>query len=135
MDPVADELAALLRDLPRDEAESRARAACAEGRVRSADARIAAATILESARDLASVRLAHDLALGALGSSPLARSLAARCYDRMRMLAGEPQKFGTQRGPDGAPWPVDPKTTDSERAKWDLPPLAILAAKRDEERN
>ena len=133
MDPVADELAALLRDLPAEAAESRARAVCAEGRVRTPAARIAAATILASSRDLASVRLAHDLALGALGGAEQARSLAARCYDRLRMLAGEPQKFGTQRGPDGALWPVDPKTTDSERAKWDLPPLAVLVARRDEE--
>jgi len=131
MDPVAEELAALARDLPPTEAEARARAACAEGRVRTPAARMAAAAILVSSCDLASARLAHDLALGALGSDPRARSLAARCYDRMRVLEGQAQKFGTQRGPDGALWPVDPKTTDSERAKWDLPPLAVLAARRD----
>jgi len=133
MDPVADELAALLRDLPAAEVEARARAACGEGRVRTPAARIAAATILASSCDVAAVRLAHELALGALGSAAQARSLAARCHDRVRMLTGEPQKFGTQRGPDGALWPVDPKTTDSERAKWDLPPLAVLASRGDVE--
>jgi hypothetical protein len=45
------------------------------------------------------------------------------------LLAGAPQKFGTQwRARDGGRelWPVDPVTTDSERAKWGLPPLAEL---------
>jgi hypothetical protein len=58
-----------------------------------------------------------------------ARLLAATAYDRLRRLAGEPQKFGTQVvSRDGIRelWPVDPSTTDSERAKWDVPPFAEI---------
>lgn len=76
--------------------------------------------------DVAQVTAAHDAALGLMATHRPARALAAQLYDRMRVLAGRPQKFGTQLGPDGAPWPVDPGTTDSERAKWDLPGLADL---------
>ena len=55
-------------------------------------------------------------------------------FDRLRLLAGAPQKFGTQwRARDGGRelWPVDPATTDSERAKWGLPPLAELRRRAD----
>lgn len=71
------------------------------------------------------VALAHEQALLALAHRP-ARQLAAYAYDRLRVLRGELQKFGTQRGEDGAPWPTDPATTDSERAKWDVPSRAEL---------
>jgi hypothetical protein len=43
-----------------------------------------------------------------------------------RALAGRPQKFGTQAVRAGdrlALWPVEPGTTDTERAKWGLAPL------------
>ena len=49
--------------------------------------------------------------------------------ERVRMLRDQPQKFGTQtveRDGRHELWPVDPATTDSERAKWDLPTLADL---------
>ena len=55
--------------------------------------------------------------------------LAAAMFDRMRILTGQPQKFGTQtRDVDGRRelWPVDPGTTDSERSKWGVLPLAEL---------
>lgn len=79
-----------------------------------------------ASNDLAAVTAAHDAALSLMATHRPARALAARLYDRMRVLAGRPQKFGTQRGPDSALWPTDPGTTDSERAKWDLPGLADL---------
>lgn len=82
-----------------------------------------AAQILALADDVATVRLAHDLALQAMRRHRPARRLAAVCFDRLRVLAGAPQKFGTQRRPDGTPFPIDPATTDSERAKWDVEPL------------
>ncbi len=89
----------------------------------------AAATLLLPSSVVAEVDVAHALALAAMATEPSARSLAATAYDRLRMLAGKPQKFGTQvtlvEG-HAELWPVDPTTTDSERAKWGLPTLAEL---------
>ena len=76
--------------------------------------------------ELHRVAAAYDDALAAMAGHRPARQLAAMLFDRLRLLHGQPQKFGTQRGLDGAPWPVDPSTTDSERAKWDLPGRAEL---------
>lgn len=88
----------------------------------------AAAAVLLASADPALVQLAHDLALQAMAREPAARVLAATAFDRLRRLRGEPQKFGTQPAADGKGelWPVDEHTTDSERAKWGLPPLAEL---------
>jgi hypothetical protein len=91
--------------------------------------RVAAAGLLVGSDDQAEVEAAQALALAAFGALPAARPLAAAAFDRLRLLAGAPQKFGTQwLARDGAVelWPVDPATTDSERAKWGLPPLAEL---------
>jgi len=58
-----------------------------------------------------------------------ARVLAAQVFDRRRWLQGQPQKFGTVavRSSQGwRLWPVAEGTTDSERAKWGLPPLREL---------
>jgi hypothetical protein len=71
---------------------------------------------------------AHQLALKAaeLGHRP-ARWLAAAAYDRWLMYQGRPQKFGTQYVSDGRRqrlWDVEPATSDEERARWDVPPLA-----------
>jgi hypothetical protein len=64
-----------------------------------------------------------------MGKERRARRLAAEAYDRLRCRRGQPQKFGlvaiAQDG-GGELWPVDPATTDSERAKWDVPALAEL---------
>lgn len=123
MDAVARELAALAHSVA---AEARALEMLAEGTLRTAAARCAAAAILSQSSDVEAVRRAQDLATAAMASEPAAKVVAATCFDRLRMMAGQPQKFGTQRGPDGAPWPVDPATTDSERAKWGLPTLREL---------
>lgn len=100
----------------------RVRQLCAEGVPLSARERHCAAVVLGTSDDPAEVARAQALALEAMAGHRPARRLAAELYDRLRVLAGRPQKFGTQVGTDGAPWPVDPATTDSERAKWDLPP-------------
>jgi hypothetical protein len=92
----------------------------------SASERYQQAAAALASSDLTAVAAAHEVALSLMAQHRPARALAARLYDRMRVLAGRPQKFGTQRGPDGAVWPIDPGTTDSERAKWDLPGLADL---------
>ncbi len=51
------------------------------------------------------------------------------------MLAGKPQKFGTQLVEVDGKWKVydvDPATTDAERAEWGLPPLAEAHARAAE---
>jgi TPR repeat protein len=73
-------------------------------------------------------RRAHELARRAaeLGHQP-GRWLAAAAEDRSLMAAGLPQRYGTQDRTQGGRWvlwPVDPVTTDAERAAWDVPPLA-----------
>jgi hypothetical protein len=104
----------------------------AAGRLRSPAERFAAASLLVHGERLADVEAAHALALAALRTEAGARRLAATAYDRLRLLRGEPQKFGTQwveRDGRRELWTVDAATTDSERAKWDLPPLAQLRAR------
>jgi hypothetical protein len=63
--------------------------------------------------------------------------LAARAWDRWLVRAGYPQHFGTlaRCDEDGcALHPVDPETTDDERARWDLPPLRELSFAADRSR-
>ncbi len=99
------------------------------GRVRGAAAALAAATMLLRSSRSTDVEAAQTLAHSAMAHERAARCVAATAFDRLRMLAGKPQKFGTQTLADAAGtrlWPVDPATTDSERAKWDVPSLAEL---------
>jgi hypothetical protein len=101
----------------------------AADRLSPPSARCAAARILVHGGDRTEVELAQTFALSAMSHERAARRLAAVAYDRLRLLAGQPQKFGTQTvRRDGATalWPVDAQTTDSERAKWDVEPLAEL---------
>jgi hypothetical protein len=66
-----------------------------------------------------------------------AKWLVAATYDRWLMHAGEPQKYGTQYRTEGEQWilwPVDPDTTDEERAVLNVSPLAV-AQQRAEEMN
>lgn len=101
----------------------------AAGRLQAPAAQFAAARVLLAGEGAAEVELAQTLALRAMGSERAARRLAACAYDRLRRLAGKPQKFGTEivagaTGPEL--WPVEASTTDSERAKWNVEPLAEL---------
>ena len=99
------------------------------GALRSAAEQCAAASVLVCSEVTAEVQTAQALALAAMPALRRARLLAATAYDRLRRLAGEPQKFGTQVvARDGVRelWPVDANTTDSERAKWDVLPLAEI---------
>jgi hypothetical protein len=66
-----------------------------------------------------------------------ARWLAAASYDRWLMSQGKPQKYGTNFLPVYLPtgaqwtlWDVDPRTTDEERAQWNVPTLAQQTAAR-----
>lgn len=101
----------------------------AAGQLRTAAEQFAAATVLIYSESIVEVAAAEALALGAMGKEPRARQLAATAYDRQRLLRGEAQKFGTQLVEKHGRlelWPVDPATTDSERAKWGLPALAEI---------
>jgi hypothetical protein len=95
-----------------------------------AEDQLLAARVLASSDVVAEVEAAQALALAAMAKVSAARPVAATAFDRLRMLAGQPQKFGTQwlERERGRPelWPVDGSTTDSERAKWGLPGLAEL---------
>jgi hypothetical protein len=116
--------------LPERDADRRYRVAAvidAGGLVEPADY-YHAAMVFQHGVDLADYLRAHELALKAadLGYRP-ARWLAAAAYDRWLMTQGRPQKYGTQyRASAGkwALWDVDPETTDEERSRWDVPPLA-----------
>jgi hypothetical protein len=95
-----------------------------------------AAQIMNHGDTIDDARNAHLFALRAseLGYGP-ARWLAAASYDRWQMYQGKPQKYGTNYAYDGRKdrlWDVDPETTDEERARWDVPPLAEQLRKAQE---
>jgi hypothetical protein len=62
------------------------------------------------------------------------RWLTVAAYDRWLMYQGKPQKYGAQYVADGVQhrlWDVDPSTTDTERAAWNVPPLAEQLRKKE----
>lgn len=67
-----------------------------------------------------------------------ARSLAAAALDRYLVFSGKPQKYGTQTIFDPKTQrmvvpPIDPSTTDADRARWHVEPLAqFLKESRDQ---
>ncbi len=86
---------------------------------------------LAGSDDPAEVVRAHEKALLLMSKEPQARIVAALAYDRTRAFLGREQKFGTQSVTSGGKrvlWPVDPNTTDSERAKWRIQGLQGLHA-------
>jgi hypothetical protein len=115
-------------DVAAEQAVAKARALLANGPLASVEVQHAVAAALGRSDRLQDVTQAHDLALLAMASHRPSRRLAAELFDRLRVLQGQPQKFGTQP-PMADGFEVDSWTTDSERAKWDLPPLAELKAK------
>jgi len=91
-----------------------------------------AAMVLQHGESSDDFLRAHELAgrSVALGARK-ARWLAAATYDRWLMSQGRPQKYGTQAHRLGHDrpwelWPIDPATTDAERAEWEVKPLAEL---------
>jgi len=85
--------------------------------------------LLAASDDPVEVDRAHEQALMRMGKMPRAGFVAAMAYDRTRAFAGRVQKFGTQSVMTMGQrvlWPVDSGTTDSERAKWRVQPLAEL---------
>lgn len=121
-----------------ERAAARRRAAAARveggGVKRPDDAFHAASLLVESDRP-AEVELAAGLARQALAGDPdllAARPLVATAVDRGQMLAGKPQKYGTQLVEIDGQWKVydvDPAVTDEARAEWGLPPLAEAHAR------
>jgi hypothetical protein len=95
-----------------------------------------AARIFQHGEEAEDARTAHQLALASVKlGEPRARWMAAAAYDRWMMYQGKPQRYGTQFVSDGRRhrlWDVDPATTDSERAQWDVPPLAEQLRKAQE---
>lgn len=84
---------------------------------------------LIAADDVEEVERGYRGALARMAGSPRMQRLAAVAYDRVRALRGREQKFGTcgvLRGGVPQLWPVEDRTTDSERAKWGLPSLQVL---------
>lgn len=95
-----------------------------------------AAWLLNHGETVDEIWRAHTLAMEAVRrGSHGARWLAAATYDRWLMYQGRPQKYGTQIVPDGRRqrvWDVLPETTDAERARWDVPPMAEMKRRAEE---
>ena len=95
-----------------------------------------AAWILNHGESVEEIWQAHILAKHAAERGfRQARWLAAATYDRWLMYQGKPQKYGTQIVPDGKRqrvWEVEPGTTDTERAEWDVPSLAEMERRAEE---
>lgn len=108
------------------------------GRARQPDDAFHAASLLAESSLPAEVERAAALARQALAGNPdllAARPLVATAVDRAQMLAGEPQRYGTQLVEEGGSWQVyaiDPAVTDAERAEWGVPPLAEAQARAAE---
>lgn len=79
--------------------------------------------------------MAHQLARSAFeGGEKGAAYMTAVTYDRYLLYTAGYQKYGTQRVPDEVTgeevWaPIDTKTTDEERAKYNVPSLKELLKK------
>jgi hypothetical protein len=87
-----------------------------------------AALIFQHGETLEDYWRAYELARAAMDAG-VPTDLAATAYDRWLMAQGKPQKFGKQVRAVGGRWelwPVDPATTDAERAAWTVAPLAEL---------
>ena len=99
-----------------------------------------AAMILQHGDGLEDFWQAHEWSMKAveLGCEK-ARWLAAASYDRWLAHQGKPQKYGTNFLPVYVPtgaqwvlWDVDPRTTDEERAQWNVPTLAQQLQRAEE---
>jgi hypothetical protein len=134
----ADRYGDLPPDLHNRDAERLARveALLQAGALRTGEDCLHAAFVFQHGTRLEHYWQAHELALQAveLGHGPPARWLSAATYDRWLMHQGLPQKFGTQYRLTGSRWvlhQVDPATSDAERARWDVPPLADAEARTE----
>jgi hypothetical protein len=108
--------------------------------VKAGQARVAAdyyhaAMVMQHGATVEDTMQARAWALRAVeldGKDQHARWLAAAAEDRILRRQGKPQKWGTQYEVENGKWvvaPVDPKTTDAERAQWNVPSLAEARAR------
>ncbi|WP_102127223.1 hypothetical protein [Deinococcus planocerae] len=131
----------------REDAERRAQALALlrAGRLSTGQDHLAAAYLFQHGDCPEHYRLANLLAEQAIRrGSREARWIFAATFDRWQRSLGLPQRYGTQYrsvGTGGADpgcnfelEPYDPATTDEERARYDVPPLAE-ALRRAEEIN
>jgi len=106
-----------------------------QGRAKQADDCFHAGAVLAGSTAPEELARAEELARRALAIDPdllAARPLVATAVDRRAMVAGKPQKYGTQIVELDGRWqlhPVDPATTDAERAAMGLPPLSDARAR------
>mgnify|MGYP005620298657 CR=1 FL=1 len=123
---------------PRDEARrKRVHEMIAAGELHAADDFYHAAMVLQHSRELDDFMTVHELCRKAAEMDPEhagARWLAAAALDRWLVNQDKPQKYGTQYRREDDRWillPVDPETTDEERAEWNVPPLAEAQARAE----
>ncbi|HWL86403.1 MAG TPA: hypothetical protein VNO21_11405, partial [Polyangiaceae bacterium] len=101
----------------------------ARGQLRSADDDYHAAMIMQHGESETSYADAYRLSYRAVTLDPTfvkARWLAAASLDRYFMSRTELQLYGTQYKNlvgNWILWPVDPRVTDQERARWCVQPL------------
>jgi hypothetical protein len=112
----------------------------ADGRTPVADDLVHAAMVFQHGTEEQHIARAHALASRAAKLDPfheLAHWLTAASLDRLAMMRGEPQRFGTQLTQHDGEWSlytVDATVTDAERRRWSVPPLAV-AQRLAESRN
>lgn len=108
------------------------------GRLGSGADLFAAALVFQHGDCPQHYELANRLSAAALArGDDRARWLYAATYDRWQRALGRPQKYGTQYVSMGVPCafrlePVDPATTDAQRAEYDVPSLAEALARADQ---
>lgn len=95
-------------------------------RVRSSNEVYLAAFVFQHGQCTDHFRFASELAQAAIArGSEKAKWLYAAALDRYLLMSGKAQKYGTQfqLGEDGKPKlsPLDPTTTDAERAAFNVP--------------
>ena len=124
---------------PRDQARrKRVDEIVAAGGAKVADDYYHAAMVFQHGDAPDEIQRAHDLAIKAVEIDPkhsAARWLAAAAEDRRLMYEKKPQRWGTQYQKQNGTWvlwPVDPATTDEQRAEWNVPPLAQAKARAEQ---
>lgn len=99
-----------------------------KGRIRSSEELYFAAFILQHAQCSQLTKAANRLAeLAVRRGDDKAKWLYAATLDRYLLSLGQPQKYGTQftlQNGRKVLRPVDPSTTDADRAKYNVPPLS-----------